>query len=262
MVRKPGIKQKIFHADLWGKRQDKYRACLEREFENISWDELQPKGPFYLFIPQDESLREDYDKGWKITEIFLINSVGIVTARDDLTIQFTRNDVRKVIDDFSSLAAKEARRKYNLGQNARDWKVHLAQEDLKNSGLKDTKIVPLTYHPFDNRYSYYTGESRGFHCMPRGEVMRHMLYKDGNIGLMTTRLTKDDWSILATEHTIGHKAVSRYDIGYLFPLYLYNTIGDKEPNKNRNNHLFVKEFQVQYNERRENFAQPSAPSST
>ena len=71
---------------------------------------------------------------------------------------------------------------------------------------------------------------------------------------MTTRITKDDWSILATEHIIGHKAVSRYDIGYLFPLYLYNAAENKKPNQNQNNHLFVKEPQAQYNERRENFA--------
>jgi hypothetical protein len=80
-----------------------------------------------------------------------------------------------------------------------------------------------------------------------------MLHKKGNIGLVTTRLTKDDWSVLATEHIIGHKAVSRYDIGYLFPLYLYNDTGNNKPNQNQNNHLFVEELQAQYNERRENF---------
>jgi predicted helicase len=131
--------------------------------------------------------------------------------------------------------------------------VYLAQEDLQNSGLKDGKIIPLTYRPFDERYTYYTGNSRGFHCRPRGEVMRHML-EGKNIGLMTTRLTKDEWSILATESVIGHKAVSRYDIGYLFPLYRYNALLNKKPNQNQNNHLFVKEPQAQYNERRENFA--------
>ena len=41
---------------------------------------------------------------------------------------------------------------------------------------------------------------------------------------------------------------------YLFPLYLYNATENKKPNQNQNNHLFVKELQAQYNERRENFA--------
>ncbi len=58
--------------------------------------------------------------------------------------------------------------------------------------------------------------------------MRHMLYKETNVAIITTRGTKDDWSILATEHIIRHKAVSRYDIGYLFPLYFYNFPKDKK----------------------------------
>lgn len=254
LVRQPGLERKIFHADLWGKRQDKYRACLEMDFDDPNWLEIQPQSPFYLFIPQDESLREKYEQGWKITDIFPLNSVGMVTARDDLTIQFTPDDVRKTVRDFSALPVEEARRKYYLGKDARDWKVQMAQEDLKNSGLKDSNIVPLTYRPFDVRYTYYTGNSRGFHCMPRGEVMQQMLHKEKNSGLITTRVTKDQWSILATEHIIAHKAVSRYDIGYLFPLYRYNAAEHNKPNQNQNNHLFVKEFQAQYNERRENFA--------
>ena len=48
-------------------------------------------------------------------------------------------------------------------------KSKLAQEDLKNSGLKDNNIVPLTYRPFDVRYTYYTGKSGGFHCRPRAK---------------------------------------------------------------------------------------------
>jgi hypothetical protein len=254
MVRKPGLARRICHAELWGKRLDKYRACLEMEFDTAPWVEIQPQSPSYLFIPQDESLRAEYEKGCKITDIFPVSSVGIVTARDNLTIQFTKEEVKKVIKDFSALKPEEARQKYDLGKDTRDWQVNLAQEDLKNSGLKDDKIVPLTYRPFDFRYTYYTGKSRGFHCRPRGEVMRHMMHKEENIGLMTTRLTKDEWSVLATSHIITHKAVSRYDIGYLFPLYLYNNPGSNNPKHNPNNHLFVEEIQAQYGVRRENLA--------
>jgi predicted helicase len=254
LVRHPGLEQKVFHGDLWGKRKEKYRACLEMELAESPWVEIQPKSPFYLFIPQDESLRSDYEKGWKITDIFPLNSVGIVTARDDLTIRFKPDEVCRTIRDFSALPIEEARRKYHLGKDTRDWKVHLAQEDLRMSGLADDRIVPLSYRPFDTRYTYYTGNSRGFHCRPRCEVMGQMLDKVNNIALITTRLTKDEWSILATEHIIGHKVVSRYDIGYLFPLYRYTSNENKRPNRNQNNHLFVDEPKAPYNARRENFA--------
>jgi predicted helicase len=258
LVRKPGLERKIFHADLWGKRQAKYRSCLEMDFDNVSWNEIQPNSPSYLFIPQDESRRAEYENGWKITDIFPLNSVGIVTARDDLTIQFTADEVRKTVLDFSALPVEEARRKYHLGKDARDWKVQLAQEDLRNSGLAEDKIVPVSYRPFDTRYTYYTGHSRGFHCMPRGEVMRHMLSDQKNFSLISCRqIISGSWAhvflsnVITDDSFVSNKTKER---GYLFPLYLYNDTGNKKPNKNQNNHLFVNEPQAQYNERRENFA--------
>ena len=51
----------------------------------------------------------------------------------------------------------------------------MAQADLKQSGLSKKNLHPILYRPFDIRYTHYTGNSRGFHCMPRGEVMQHML---------------------------------------------------------------------------------------
>jgi hypothetical protein len=40
----------------------------------------------------------------------------------------------------------------------------------------------------------------------------------------------------------------------VFPLYLYNNPGNKNPNPRQNNHLFVQEPQAPYSQRRENFA--------
>ncbi|MEW6658325.1 MAG: type ISP restriction/modification enzyme [Thermodesulfobacteriota bacterium] len=220
MVRKPGLEQKIFHADLWGKRQEKYRACMEMEFDGAPWVEVRPQSPFYLFVPQDESLRVEYVKGWKITDILPINSVGIVTADDQTFIGFNEVELKKNI-----------------------WSKFEEYNSIFN--------VPILYRPFDYRRIYF---DPGKLERAREKVMLHMMNKEDNLGLITTRLTKDEWSILATSHIIAHKSVSRYDIGYLFPLYLYNNPGNKEQNKNKNNHLFVKEPQTPFNEPRENLA--------
>jgi len=84
------------------------------------------------------------------------------------------------------MGPEEARAKYALGPDARDWQVRLAQQDLRRSGPSTSHLVPILYRPFDVRWTYYTGHSRGFHCMPRGEVMGHML-RTRNIGLSSTR---------------------------------------------------------------------------
>jgi predicted helicase len=132
------------------------------------------------------------------------------------------------------------------------------EEELKKNirskfGVYDHRFkMPILYRPFDARLIYFDPSKLE---RAREKIMQHMIHKDKNIGLMTTRLTKDEWSILATSHIIAHKAVSRYDIGYLFPLYLYNAPGNnKALNNKQNNHLFVKESQADYNERRENLA--------
>ena len=93
LVKKSGLQRGVYHADLWGRRMEKYRALLEAEKDTVEWTKLTPSPPFHLFIPQDEKLREEYERGWKVTDIFPVNSVGITTARDRLTIHYTEEEL-------------------------------------------------------------------------------------------------------------------------------------------------------------------------
>jgi len=183
---------------------------------------LAPKSEFYLFIPRDERLLKQYEKSPKITDIFPVNSVGIVTARDKLTIQFTPEKVWTTILNFSKMDEELARLAYRLGKDVRDWKVKFAQKDLIDSGLDRDKITPILYRPFDIRYTYYTGKSRGFHCMPRPNVMQNMVLE--NLGLILPKRveTKIPWShVLCSNVLVEHVTVSLKTIDYLFPLYLH-----------------------------------------
>ncbi len=194
---------------------------------------------------------KQYEKSPKITDIFPVNSVGIVTARDKLTIQFTPEKVWTTILNFSRLDNELARMSFNLGKDVRDWKVEFAQKDLIDSGLDKNKIIPILYRPFDIRYTYYTGKSRGFHCMPRPNVMRHMLLGE-NLALITSRMTKGE--------TFKHAQVSRNIVevicmspktsnnGFVFPLYLYpdpdqkDLFSDLEESKERKPNISEKIF--------------------
>jgi len=216
--------KKVFHSELWGMRKKKYDWLINNDITTTKWQEIAPKSETYFFVPRDEELLELYEKSPKITDIFPVNSVGIVTARDRLTIQFTPEKVWTTILNFSKMDEDLARQAYTLGKDARDWKVKFAQKDLIDSGVDRKKIVPILYRPFDIRYTYYTGKSRGFHCMPRRTVMRHMLQE--NLGLISVRQVKagEKWchSLLANK-IIESSYISNKtsEIGYLFPLYLY-----------------------------------------
>ncbi len=66
--------------------------------------------------------------------------MGIVTARDNLTIKWTSDEVWNTIQTFAKMDKELARIAYKLGDDARDWKVELAQKDLMDSGLDKNKI--------------------------------------------------------------------------------------------------------------------------
>ena len=213
----------VHYADLWGLEKKKRHILAESDVTTTEWTELSPKSPFYLFVPREEALLDEYEQGWKVTDIFPVNSVGIVTARDHLTIKWTPEDVLSTILNFSKMDSESARRDYDLGKDARDWKVKLAQEDLLKSGLNKKKVVPILYRPFDIRSTYYTGKSRGFHCMPRPAVMRHMLAGE-NVCLITVRQVAEgifDHALVTNAVVESRITLSNKGIGFVFPLYLY-----------------------------------------
>ena len=225
---------RVHYADLWGIREGKNQTLAQMEVGTTPWRELQPRSPFFLFVPQETELRAEYDRGWPVNEIFPVNSVGIVTARDNLTIHWTPQEVMDTVKDFAKLDSETAREKYHLGKDVRDWKAELAQKDLRTSGLKEQLVTPVLYRPFDVRFTYYTGQTRGFICMPRPEVMGHVLAGE-NLGLIATRQTRDEWAVLSTRFIMGHKSLAAFDINTLFPLYLYpKVLGqvNKTPNIN------------------------------
>ena len=79
---------KIYHAHLWGSRENKYRYLLENDVNTVDWKELNPTSPFYLFIPQNTDCKAEYETGWKITDIMPVNSTGVKSHRDHFVFDF------------------------------------------------------------------------------------------------------------------------------------------------------------------------------
>ena len=211
----------VHHAERYGTRENKYEWLDNQDCGSTDWRNLNPVSPYYLFVPRDEALEAEYRRFISIPEVFPINSVGIVTARDRLTIHWSKEQVWNTVVPFSGMEPELARLGYDLGDDVRDWKVTWAQQDLIDSGPGRENLVPILYRPFDVRHTYYTGRSRGFICMPRSEVMRHMLAGE-NLALMVPKQHKEgEFGALATKFIGAHKSVAAYDINYHFPLYLY-----------------------------------------
>ncbi|MEQ1888311.1 MAG: type ISP restriction/modification enzyme, partial [Alphaproteobacteria bacterium] len=220
-VKKPGLKRGVWRSDLWGKRLEKYKAAAEGTLENIDLLPLEPDAPFYLFTRQDTDVQTKYNLGRSLKDIFPKNSVGIVTARDNLAIHFEKNELIRTVHDFATREIEDARTTYKLGADVRDWRIAWAQQDLQESGLDETNATQIAYRAFDARWTYYTGHSRGFHCYPRNEIMRHML-RD-NIAILSNRSQEipGDWSnILVVNQLSTHHTVSNKEVNTVFPLFV------------------------------------------
>ncbi|MBC6437295.1 MAG: N-6 DNA methylase [Rhodobacteraceae bacterium] len=215
---------KVYRGDLWGSRNTKYESLATGRMEELVPNRLDVRGPQYAFKRRDHALAQVYEQGFSITEFMPVNSAGIVTARDSLTIDESKERLWQRVQDFAQVEPENARAKYALGKDARDWKVAWAQADL-NADLSPDNLMPVAYRPFDTRWTYYTGKDRGFLCRPRRNVMRHMLAGE-NPGLVFCRGDAEGNS--ASAHVTNTICDSRLwtrpgmqSIDYLAPLYLY-----------------------------------------
>lgn len=227
---------KVYHCDLFGSREQKYHWLKNHLFDKSLYTEIKPSSPYYFFVKTDTEKIKYYLKWKKINEIFPLNSVGIVTARDRLTIKWTEDEAWKTVLNFYRLDDELARRAFNLGKDVRDWKIVLAKRDLEESGLDRDKIRSILYRPFDIRYTYYTGKSRGFLCRPRRNVMRHMLHE--NLGIIFSRQGTKSGNLpifISKSLVDAHSITNAVSISYIAPLYRYPNSNNKKNNHNNNN---------------------------
>jgi hypothetical protein len=224
-VRHAGIsKQEILYYDLYGTREQKFKFLDGARLKTLNWQMLLPTSPNYFLRPEGAETGLAIRDTWKINDIFKVGSVGIVTARDSLTIRWTADEVKQTVVKFMSMDPEQARVSYQLGKDVRDWRVVDAQEDLKKEGLRGDLVIPILYRPFDVRYTYYTGKSRGFLCMPRPKVMRNMLRS--NISLCIGRAGHAVGSDKPWNLAFCSTVVEDFNLFYRggnvnFPLYLY-----------------------------------------
>ncbi|MBQ6268858.1 MAG: DNA methyltransferase, partial [Bacteroidetes bacterium] len=184
------------------------------------------------FAPKDFSKINDYEDFFALDNLFNKNVSGITTARDKFTIHFNYNNLKDTIDKFLSIKDdEEARTIFSLGRDGRDWKISTARKDLEKCYPDKGMFVEIHYRPFDYRFTFYTGNGKGFYQCARYDVMQHILNSKGyNLGISVCRnFTEDIYqhliitNLIIDKHLLGGNA-------YLFPLYLYTEDGLRIPN--------------------------------
>jgi len=92
---------KVFHLDLWGKREYKYDYLERSSIETLKWKTLEPRLPYLLYVPENISIDEvEYKNGFAVDEIFIKNTSGIVTMGDSFIIAEKLDELQKRVSDF------------------------------------------------------------------------------------------------------------------------------------------------------------------
>jgi len=178
-------------------------------------------------VPRDEAYLQEYEKEWKVTDIFPVNSTGIVTARDEFVIDFEPAPIRRRLEVFldKNLGDAEVKDKLSLSENYA-WRVSEARKQLMTVKDWESLFSRILYRPFDVRSIYY---HPSVVWRTRSNVMRHMLHK--NISLICPRRveTSGHWQhIHCAASIVDHVAVSLKTIDSIFPLYLYPAEGEMQ----------------------------------
>ena len=211
----------VYHSEIWGIREDKYNWLNKHDITKTKWKKIKPKSEFYLFIPRDEGLLKQYEAYPKITDIFPVNSVGIVTSRDSFAINTDREALKRRIRQFrdKNLPDDIVRQTFLL-KDTSQFKLGQARKEVMGDHDWEKVITKILYRPFDVQWVFYHDAVIE---RPRREVMHHMLQE--NLGLLTCR----QQSSAGFFHTFACNTITEScvvsnkttEINYLFPLYLY-----------------------------------------
>lgn len=221
---------RVYHADLWGDRGNKYRWLSEQSLATTRWERIVPSSPSYLFIPINSVLQSEFNQGWRITEIMQTHSVGITTSRDKFAYGFDRMQLERRITDFLDPQKSDdtVRAQYfdtrssgnRKAGDTGDWRMSERRRALQKDSEWRKRIVRCLYRPFDSRFLFYHRDAveRG-----RWKVMEHMLHET-NLAIATTRsveIGRGFEHVLCTSIPMQLHAVSLKEGNYIFPLYLY-----------------------------------------
>lgn len=248
----------VYHADLWGISSWKYHWLWENSISSTQWKKLVPNSPYYLFVPQNALLLEEYNANWKITDVFPVNSVNFRTHRDALVIDMERdrliNRINMVNDN--KVSENDLREILKL-RDTRDWSLLHARVKLNKIADIKSKICICHYRPFDFRWIFYDDSLVEYPCYPVVGNFRQV-----NMGFTTTRQTTTIGfeHILATKYVTELKCISHDRGGYSFPLYIYpskakeamlfedksttDSVGDRKSNLSPN---FIEDFATKLN---------------
>jgi very-short-patch-repair endonuclease len=179
---------RVFHYDLYGKRDLKYDFLSENSLSKINFIEILPSKPEYLFIPQNYELQNEYNSNFRIDEIFIKKSSGVKTSNDEILVNFSKEDLSNNVEKY-----------YNLE-------------------IEKKLVLKYNYKPFTEKYIYYDDNLVG---RSRKDFMKNLIQKDNlTLCLMRGLVNTENFSSIFISKDIID--INYYGFQtYSLPIYTY-----------------------------------------
>jgi predicted helicase len=181
----------VFHYDLYGKRDFKYDFLSNNSLKTIPYKELPNIEPNYFFVSKNFEIQESYDKGFIINELFNLNNVGIVTAKDSILVNDSKEELISNVEEYFKIEAKKA------------------------------FVQKISYRPFDDKFVYYDTK---LIARAREKIMKNMLNQNLALISVSKQPQNNPTSYYFVSKNIIVNGFIRSDsvsIDSIFPLYIY-----------------------------------------
>jgi predicted helicase len=233
----------LCHGDLWGTRNAKYEALAESRVGRPVTNRIDCNAPQYPFVRRDNGLVEVYEIGFGLAEFVPSNVTGIVTAKDGLVINFTKQGLTDRISRFvdpsksddqvrAEFFPNKKAEKYPPG-DSRGWKLPAARAALQTADWP-SDIKPIAYRPFDTRAILYRPDMVDW---GRFDVMYHLSQIDNRALMICRQSAVASWehvfitNVIVDDSFVSNRTKER---GYVLPLYLYPSEQDLDQTRRVN----------------------------
>uniref|UniRef100_UPI0037BE51E5 type ISP restriction/modification enzyme n=1 Tax=Flavobacterium sp. TaxID=239 RepID=UPI0037BE51E5 len=186
--KKPKELGQILNFDLQGKREIKYDFLSNSDLKSVKWKLLDYTHPNYFFVSKNFTGIDLYENGFNVSELFNLNSVGVVTSCDKIILAENKSMLKE--------------------------QIILNFKDEIFDGLK---IQNYLYRPFEVKKIYFEPKLLG---RARENVMSN--FKNENVGLLISKqFGGHKHFICFITNCINDKSSQPFAPYYNHPLYIY-----------------------------------------
>jgi predicted helicase len=196
--KKSNVLGKVFHFDLYGKRELKYDFLLDNSIKTVAYKKVPNVAPNYFFVNKDFDEQNIYNEGFIINELYVNISTGYYTSCDELVIANSKKELEEQIN--------------NCSQNNLNFKSNLVQR--------------TSYRPFDEKMIYFDPK---LITRSRSKFIGNFLGKDNCILLSGKGTKAKDVNHFFISKIFSELKCAEYTTGsYMFPLYNYPSTNNQQ----------------------------------